>query len=394
MESGHDGSVWSGPNGQDRDSEDIPLKQVKVERVSSPATAPVTLFPTPVSKEAIAPTKATSPLGQDPVTALTLIPQPRQDAAVGPKIKSEFASLKTRSTRQRLHLPHLEMIISAQSTEFLEPAVKTVEKLLDRLKLSLYDSKDDREAPKWIQSIEQIQARAKRTSETIAVVGNTGAGKSSCTNAILDEEMVVPTSCMKACTAVITEIRWNDSEDPSMRYQAEIEYIDAESWERELNHLWGDLMNPDGQISQDHTNSETDAGVAYAKIKAVYPQLARTKEMIKECSPSALMTESQVARLLGTVKAIAYPEGGRFYQELRSYLESAENPSATKGIRQIAVWPLIKVVRIYLKSPVLELGTVIVDLVSHGFLGACLHFCPWDGWSTWRLFRHYKQNLG
>lgn len=40
----------------------------------------------------------------------------------------------------------------------------------------------------------------------IGVVGDTGAGKSSCLNALLGEEEVLPQSGMRACTACVVEV--------------------------------------------------------------------------------------------------------------------------------------------------------------------------------------------
>lgn len=65
-------------------------------------------------------------------------------------------------------------------------------------------------------------------------MGNTGAGKSSVINSLLEEERLVPTNCMRACTAVVTEISYNYDPDDAAKYQAEIEFIQPEDWEKEL----------------------------------------------------------------------------------------------------------------------------------------------------------------
>lgn len=59
----------------------------------------------------------------------------------------------------------------------------------------------------------------------IALVGNTGAGKSCLLNALLDEEAMLPTSAMRACTAVVVEI--SRAAEGSL-YEAEVEFL---SWE-------------------------------------------------------------------------------------------------------------------------------------------------------------------
>lgn len=69
---------------------------------------------------------------------------------------------------------------------------------------------------------------------------------------------------MRACTAVVTEISYNfETEDP---YRAAIEFIELKDWEKELKTLFDDLHE-----GGDMRNKDSEAGVALAKIKAVYP---------------------------------------------------------------------------------------------------------------------------
>lgn len=39
---------------------------------------------------------------------------------------------------------------------------------------------------------------------------------------------------MRACTAVVTEISWNASDDASAKYRADIEFIKPQEWEKDL----------------------------------------------------------------------------------------------------------------------------------------------------------------
>ena len=131
-----------------------------------------------------------------------------------------------------------------------------------------------------------MRKQAVKTKTIIGVVGNTGAGKSSVINAMLDEERLVPTNCMRACTAVVTEISYNFLDEQS--YRAQIEFIDASDWERELKVMFQDLLDANGNVSRECSNEDTEAGIAYAKIKAVYPQ--KTKEEIVTCSVAKLLS--------------------------------------------------------------------------------------------------------
>jgi hypothetical protein len=53
---------------------------------------------------------------------------------------------------------------------------------------------------------------------------------------------------MRACTAVVTEISWNNSNDENAKYRAEIEFIQVEDWERELMILFAELLESNGNV--------------------------------------------------------------------------------------------------------------------------------------------------
>lgn len=149
---------------------------------------------------------------------------------------------------------------------------------------------------------------------------------------------------MRACTAVVTEISYNDAEIP---YRAQIEFIKSADWERELKTLFQDLIDSNGNVSRECSNPDTEAGVAYAKIKAVYPR--KTKEDIANSSIGSMLRE--VSQVLGATRDIEESDSLRFYQRLQHYVDSKEKSTGDKEKdkkkerREMEFWPLIRVVR-------------------------------------------------
>ena len=181
-------------------------------------------------------------------------------------------------------------------------------------------------------------------------------------NAMLDEERLVPTNCMRACTAVVTEISFNHEEEP---YRAQIEFVSQAEWEKELRIIFEDLLDSNGQVSRECANEDTDAGIAWQKIKAVYPR--KTKEDIAKSSTATLLRE--VSHVLGTTRDVKETDSLRFYKKLQQFVDSQEKATGLKDKenkrkerKEMEFWPLIRVVRIYVKSPALATGAVIVDL--------------------------------
>ena len=257
---------------------------------------------------------------------------------------------------------YLQQVIAQTDLELLEKGVTTGFKLLTDLKetLEVFVSAEGSEAARWIKAIDELCARPRLGRTIVGVVGNTGAGKSSVINALLDEERLLPTNGMRACTASATEVSYNDSDDPAKLYRAEIEFITYDDWRRELQALYDDLIESSGKMSRESSSADTDAGRAYAKIKAVYPNL--TKEMIEQTNPEALANHSAVRHILGSLKKFQATAAPTMYRQLQHYVDSKEK-NAAAGLT-MEYWPLIKVVRIYTKAAALSTGAVIVDLVS------------------------------
>ncbi|KAF2878206.1 hypothetical protein BDV95DRAFT_479698 [Massariosphaeria phaeospora] len=264
----------------------------------------------------------------------------------------------------------IQQVINDQNPELLEAGVRKSLQILDTLKVAFSKyAASSQDAVAWIKSMEKLSAQAERKRTVVGVVGNTGAGKSSVINAMLDEDRLLPTNCMRACTAVVTEISWNDSNDLTRKYRAEIEFISRTDWEKELGILMKEFLTENGTVAKETTDQDTDAGIAWAKFHAVYPR--KTKEMLSECTLAELMAERSVLEVLGTTKRLNHRTAASLYEQLKRYIDSKEKVTGKKKDKekdknripyQMEYWPLIKVVKIYTKSPALSTGAVIVDL--------------------------------
>ncbi|KAF3491697.1 uncharacterized protein GIQ15_01214 [Arthroderma uncinatum] len=224
----------------------------------------------------------------------------------------------------------------------------------------------------WYDQIQDLKGLSKDTSRVVVgVVGSTGAGKSSVINALLGEERLVPTSGMRASTAVVTKISYNPG---PWKYSAEVQFVSRASWEREMRLLFEDMHDGLDDIS---STDNSELGVACAKFTAVYK---RPLQDVKHMSVEELMKNETVASMLGSTKYISGDDTRQFYNQMRKYVDSEESPRASfksepetlglksgskQGIaeeKSMELWPLVELVRLQVNAPVLSTGVVVVDL--------------------------------
>ena len=247
--------------------------------------------------------------------------------------------------------------------EVLEKAVKRVNKDLETVQRPFTTHPDLRRyCDKWDHVLDTLRGRATPKRTVIGVMGRTGVGKSSIINALLDEEAMVPTNCTKACTAFPIEISWNYDEDTSSAYRAEIEFISREEWQKELEVLLAEMLTEDCIASSGESGEpKVETSISWAKFHAVYPPISRRDALRHD--PFKLANDADL-ELLGSKQTFAHAEPSTFYRSVQAWAASRGRSIGKKDATptESESWPLIKVVKIYTRSPALSTGAVIVDL--------------------------------
>lgn len=223
--------------------------------------------------------------------------------------------------------------------------------------------------------LQVLEENAKRPEVVIALIGSTGAGKSSLLNALLGARLL-PVSNMRACTAAISEVTYADGGG----YEAEIEFLSRTSWHREIEVLLADIADMSaGDLPTDNNNNDAawsrilgtvkdilwrsranrpEAEAAIADIPRVAREKLRAVYCLKEDAdspnfqPSRLEEPPEITRALDAgVEVIQCDTLDAFRKRIAVYLDSKHR-----------YWPIVKAVKIRGPFAALSSGAKLVDL--------------------------------
>ena len=245
-----------------------------------------------------------------------------------------------------------------------------------------------------LQALQALRAECVLPGVSIVVVGNTGAGKSTLLNAVLDETRVLPTNGMRACTASLIEMRYEDT-DPATEplYRGEVEFLTKAEWDKELPNLLDDLTPNDGsnagrvnigEVQPDHPSYDS-----WCRVYAVYGgSFSCTRERTGEKGPDGraiyrnptleslkaqLINTRNITHALSTVKTVTANDALSFRHQLEMFMDSKSELVTCKGgcpmgafgridCKCGSYWPIVKQVRIYSRRwEALKTGAVLVD---------------------------------
>lgn len=193
----------------------------------------------------------------------------------------------------------------------------------------------------------------------IGIYGGMGAGKSSMINALLKERKVVPTSGHQACTSVATEVRYN--RQTHSKYRAELHFMTPAAAHAKISALLDQIVDfqntpPDARGDDERASFDT----AKDQLCSLFPELRFSSQLQH-------LTQEDVGPLLATLMQ------GKKLEYLGTVLRFEDNrtshfcPTLTRFVGQHAgYWPLLKVVKLFVRAEVLSTGAVLVDLPGLG----------------------------
>ncbi|XP_064158050.1 nuclear GTPase SLIP-GC-like isoform X3 [Anguilla rostrata] len=260
--------------------------------------------------------------------------------------KSKRRKLKNKG--QSVFSYEMEEIIST-CKDALEDGKQTISEVYAKLKdVSCREEQSMRFLEDLKKKISYLKENVQKEKIYIGLFGKTGAGKSSLINALVNENQLLPSGSMQACTSVFVHVQANTD---SSKYKADIEFISPEEWKSELQFLVELLEKENDQ--QKTAEDDEMVEMAREKIKAIYGE-----EGLKK-SYSELVEAREFPKTSRTSTKTS-DTAQELSRSIGCYIRSDK-----KAEQQF--WPLVKRVTISLpQSPALLEGIVLVDLPGAG----------------------------
>jgi hypothetical protein len=196
----------------------------------------------------------------------------------------------------------------------------------------------------WLKELGSIREQLQKTgSIRVALIGSTGAGKSTFLNAVLGQQ-VLPVGVMEPCTAFVTVVRYQADEG----YSVAIDFATAQDWQSEIEAFIA--TSAPGDSDEDGISKQ----IVHAyrkKMEALYGI-----KIDREASPEAIRQLKIPAEALDVLKS-----GGRKkwkFDDAKSMLDQLRK--LVRG--ESALWPLVKQVTISGPYDGLRGGVELVDL--------------------------------
>jgi hypothetical protein len=141
-------------------------------------------------------------------------------------------------------------------------------------------------------------------------------------------------------------------------FRAEVVYITPAEWREELQSIFEDLEQESTNEGDNAVDEEQKERIKQSldKIKCVYPHI-NTRSKLESTSIDSLLEspEVEVCNVLGSTRTIEKRTRAQLSDAIRPCIDSGDNSGSSH-------WPIVKLVRLFIKSSILEPGIILVDL--------------------------------
>ncbi|KIM92343.1 hypothetical protein PILCRDRAFT_810392 [Piloderma croceum F 1598] len=202
------------------------------------------------------------------------------------------------------------------------------------------------------------------SSRTIAIVGGTGAGKSTGMNAVCRCLLLASSSVVlhvdnafRACTSVITKIQYSETS----HFRARVHFITRDAFQAKLKLLLEDVVPSD--VGEGIDRNQTDKSPADHSKATLFQLISLRGSTLLDLNVEQLLEDSVVAPFLSNPlpHEIVAQDTTQLREKLRPFVTSnIDHPD------EPALWRLVDTVELFGDISALSTGITIIDLPGYG----------------------------
>ncbi|KAI0481373.1 hypothetical protein GGR56DRAFT_316915 [Xylariaceae sp. FL0804] len=200
------------------------------------------------------------------------------------------------------------------------------------------------------------------STRIVGFVGDSGVGKSSLLNSLLDRrDLARTTNNGAACTCVVTEYHYQMSNE----FAVEIELFEQEEIAKQLQDALQDYrhfhLNSHSMEGDERRASEERAAIAIDTFRAMFGSRLSDESFLVRLPMAAILDTfhgwvNDGHSLRGSRREVRSSLGFEECSELLMELTSVTAPDSP------ATWPYVKKIKVFLNAHILSKGLVLVDL--------------------------------
>ncbi|EXX72881.1 hypothetical protein RirG_065190 [Rhizophagus irregularis DAOM 197198w] len=246
-----------------------------------------------------------------------------------------------------------------------------------------YDSRAEefqKEIKRLKNKISDREKNGNLLNLNVCLIGNTGSGKSSLINALINHQIMPTDGSGEACTTFLWKIFYNDNNTLDNEFIAEVYVKSFEEYQGEVKRAFELLSEPYNEKQEINSQILSKRNEAEKLLETLFgpkmPNDKNNKEIEfgpKRVTKEMAMTDRFIQEHLKIqIHEIARSNVKGFVKSLKKFLvpkrsdERRSLPTFSGDSNNIPYWPFVKEIHIQGPFEVLKNGVVLVDVPGNG----------------------------
>ncbi|KFY49525.1 hypothetical protein V496_09946 [Pseudogymnoascus sp. VKM F-4515 (FW-2607)] len=265
--------------------------------------------------------------------------------------------------------PPLEPFFASSFQTQLQRGLDIAKDAADAMETARQSLEEKADLQRLINDAKELSTFKGSETRTIAVLGDSGEGKSSLINSLLHFPDIAKTGDIgAACTSVVTEYRQKTT-DHLAPITIEVEYLsigEIEDLIKELVWNYRQMYLPhtegDSISENEYATMQRESEQAWSSLEAGFShQPSFNKAMlINDLSEAGLSIAN--SQLVQWAYELDWPDSGEIGKWTSTADTADECCEKTSVFMEDRFWPFTKIIRVYLQADVLKTGIILADL--------------------------------